>query len=283
MNNSFKLRVKEFFENSGTICAALNRSQKLYFFGVVFCVLSAFWYVTPFEQVFLAALVTCGVLLTFGVISDLLYVYKIVWDSLLGKAVILLSYAFSTNLAYALSARVLNEIVKFDSDNLVYATNFVAVLLVPLFIVATSYIIFMLFFLFGQLYLMFAMGADQIKSIKCFSGMLPEKIELYPIATFVIRIFAFPAVLGFVWGVSRHAAPVYENFVEKTASDFIYLLEAKSYTGCQVSKNERAIKINDDQIIVVRKIDGTVTFSPQACVPVLISENKKQIGAVGGG
>ncbi|MEC8525036.1 MAG: hypothetical protein VXZ24_12435 [Pseudomonadota bacterium] len=114
----FREKARRLYEKNQALCGKLNRSQKFYYFGFVFGLLAAFWCVTPFSQIFLSVFIAAGLLLTCGVASDILIVYRKVWETNIGKGLILVIYAAATNFAYALSSQIVNEIVTFESSNL---------------------------------------------------------------------------------------------------------------------------------------------------------------------
>jgi len=111
--------------------------------------------------------------------------------------------------------------------------------------------------------------AEQFKTNECLKHIVPEKIESYALRTFLARFFVFPSVLGFYWSISGHAMPAYVNFVEHTTKVFIYNLEAKKFSRCELSKGQKVIEINDKEIVVVEKLNGGYFFSPQICSPKL--------------
>lgn len=271
----FREKARRFYERNQALCSKLNRSQKFYYFGFIFALLAVFWYVTPFSEIFLSVFIAAGLLLTCGVASDILIVYKKVWETNIGKGLILVIYAASTNFAYALSSQIVNEIVTFESSKLIYSINLVAVMLLPLFVLAFTYLVFAVIFIFGQFYMLIIEHAEQLKTDECLKHIIPEKIESYAFRTFLVRFFVFPSVLGFYWSISGHAMPAYGNFVENTTKAFIYNLEAKKFSRCELSKGKKIIEINDKEIVVVEKLSGGYLFSPQICSPAL-KPNKRR-------
>ena len=270
----FREKARRLYEKNQALCGKLNRSQKFYYFGFVFGLLAAFWCVTPFSQIFLSVFIAAGLLLTCGVASDILIVYRKVWETNIGKGLILVIYAAATNFAYALSSQIVNEIVTFESSKLIYSINLVAVMLLPLFVLAFTYLVFAVIFIFGQFYMLMIAHAEQFKTDECLKHIIPEKIESYAFRTFFVRFFVFPSVLGFYWSISGHAMPAYGNFVENTTKAFIYNLEAKKFSRCKLSKGQKVIEVNDKEIVVVEKLSGGYLFSPQVCSPIL-TPNKK--------
>lgn len=262
-------KANHIYDKNQALCGKLNRSQKFYYFGFVFVFLAVLWYFTPFTPIFRSIFIISGLLFTLGVASDILIVYKKVWKTNLGKGLILIIYAIATNFAYALSSQIVNEILTFESSKLIYTINLVAVMLLPLFALALTYFVFAIIFIFGQFYMLIIVNADQFKTDECLKSLIPENIESYAFTTFIIRLFVFPLVLGFYWSISGYAMPAYNSFVESTTKAFIYNLEAKKFSRCKLATSQKAIEINDKEIVVVEKIDGEYFFTPKPCLPVL--------------
>ncbi len=262
-------KAKNIYDKNQALCGKLNRSQKFYYFGFICGFLAIFLYFTPFTQIFRSIFIVSGLLFTFGVASDILIIYKKVWRTDLGKGLILIIYATATNFAYAFSSQIVNEILTFESSKLIYTLNLVAVMLLPLFALALTYFVFAIIFIFGQFYMLIIINAEQFKTDKCLKILIPENIEPYAFKTFIVRFFVFPLVLGFYWSISGHAMPAYNYFIENTTKAFIYNLEAKKFSRCKLATSQKAIEINDKEIVVVEKIDGEYFFTPKPCLPVL--------------
>jgi hypothetical protein len=267
-------KARQIYEKNQALCGKLNRSQKCYYFGFVFGVFALFWYFTPFTDIFKSAFIVAGLLLTCAVASDILIIYKKVWETNIGKGFVLVLYAAATNFAYALSTQVVNEILTFESSKLIYSINLVAVMLLPLFVLAFTYLAFAVIFIFGQFYMLIVAHAEQLKSDECLKSLIPEKVEPYAFRTFLVRFFVFPLVFGFYWSISGHTMPAYGSFVESTTKAFIYNLEAKKFSRCELLLGQKAIEINDKEIVVVEKLNGKYVFTPKYCSPIL-KPNKK--------
>jgi len=253
----------------GAVCEKFNRSQRFYFLGFIFSALAVFWYVTPYNEIFLTATVTAGIFLTCGIISDLLLLYKTVWATVIGRGLLLLLFAFATNIAYSASARLVNELVRFDTSSLTYTVNLVAFLLVPIFFFIGTSVFFSIVLIAGQFYLMLTMYSEEIRKNRCIGTLVPRTEENYPGATFAARFIAFPAVLGFLTGSGRNATPAYESFVEETASAFIFHVDSARYSRCEILQSERVIKVNDGEIIVVKRGKDGIKFEPRKCTPII--------------
>lgn len=273
---SFREKVQLFYKNSQSVCSKLNRSQKFFVFGALIFMLAGFWWLTTFTEFFFATLTLSGILLVSGVISDLLYVYSKVWSTYIGKSLLLLLYLLASTIAYAIASQVVNEVVQFDSSKLSYAITFVAILLVPFFLFASTYIVFAILIIFSQLYFFFASFAETLKSDQCFKSIIPDKLESYPGWTFLARIVIYPVAFGFLWRGVDHLGPKYETFVKDTAAAFIYHLEASKYSRCHMAEGTKVIPVNDKEIIVIRNVVDKYYFHPEECSPLILPNKTVQ-------
>jgi len=63
--------------------------------------------------------------------------------------------------------------------------------------------------------------------------------------------------------------PKYEKFLDRNTKAFLYNFEANKYSRCKLGENERAIRVNDNEIIVVTKKEDIYKFLPKKCIPLL--------------
>lgn len=277
---SIRKKAKIVFERAQTLCSDLNRSQKFFFFGALLGLIALLWWVTPFDKAFLSVAILSGLLLVSGVISDLLSIYARTFSTTLGKGVLLLLYALATTTAYALATQIVNQVIAFEASNLSNAVVFVAILLVPILILGFTYILFALIFILGQFYLVIAMFAESLKHDECFKDLIPKNFERYPGVTFCSRLIIYPATLGFIWGLGGNLLPKYEDFVDESASAFIYHLEAVKFSRCEnVPTNAKVIHINDTEVVIATMADGEYTFEPAACVPRIVPNKSRKADA----
>lgn len=271
----FKRILRKLFVQNERLCENLNRSQKLYYFGVVFLLLAGFWWLTRFTDIALAVLSLSGIFFTLAIISDIDSVYKKIWNINIGKGLILLVYAITTNLAYAIAAQFITEVVKYDPVKLVFAINFVAVLLVPLFIAAASFVIFFMFFMFGQAYMLIVVQAEHIRSSRCLKGIIPEINEQYPQSTFFIRFLVFPLLLSFYGTIAENYYPSYLKFIKSSTESFIFNFEAKQYSRCTLEDGQRALYVNEKELVVVEEVSSRYIFTATLCKPKLSTINDR--------
>ncbi|WP_159070095.1 hypothetical protein [Neisseria animaloris] len=200
-----------------------------------------------------------------GVISDTLVIYNKIWSTLIGKAFLLIIYALGTTIAYGLSGQIVNEIIQFDTSAMTRTINFVAILLIPLFIFIILAIIFVIL---GYFYILFI---QLIKDLK-----IKIKLEYYPWWTFTIRFISYILVFSFTFTLLTNLLPSYSKFLKDYTSAFIYYVESVRFSRCKnIPLNTRVLPINENEIITIRKTKDGYIFNPMACNTKISSKIKQ--------
>ena len=172
--------IKKTLKIAQLVCTKLNRSQRIYYFSALFWGAALLCYLLTFALLAYASMIAAIGFMFAGVISDLLEVFKRIWNTAIGKSVILLMYGGAANLAYAGSNQIINLLIKYDTAPLTYAINYVALLLVPMFVVASTIIVFGVLFFLGQVYFAFISNTESMKNSECLKTVAPSSIENYP-------------------------------------------------------------------------------------------------------
>lgn len=256
-------------EKNLEICNKLNRSQKFYYFGCVSTIFTIFLCLTPFDVALKQFTILTIILISCGIVSDILGIFNKVWKTYLGKGFILVLYATATNIAYALSAIFVNELVRFETSKLIYTINFVAVLLIPLFIFVSTIFFFSIFLLFSQFQIFLIAHRESLKKSQCFDEIFPKEIEYYPYTSLAVRVFIIPIIFGIIISVAKQNLNSYLAFMESKTKLFIYMLEAKNFSRCEKKADQKAIYVNDKEVILITKNNNNYIFEAQPCVPKL--------------
>lgn len=258
-------RAKKVIENTKELCEKLNRSQKLYFFGLLSAIYSLILYIIPVNGGGIAGVSLTLILLYSAIMSDILIVYQKVWNTTIGKGFLLLTFSLCVHMSYGLSSQLINEAVKFDTSKVVYSITFTAALLLPLLFILLTYLLFAVVFLFGQFYLVIASFASSFKDDPCLGGLIPKNLENYPYTTFFVRLLIYPAAFGILWGTSGAVSPIYAKNVDTLSKEFVYFFDAKAYSRCKQEDGERVISVTDKEIVIAKRLEGRITFSPKKC------------------
>jgi hypothetical protein len=251
-----------------TFWSKLSRSQKYYFSGLMLVVLGTIpIYVSSYYVVLIMGLT----LLACGIISDFLFLTHKILQTLLGKGALIIVSSLITTMGYAFAGQIINEIVQFDISGINYATSFAAILLIPLLLLiiplATFLFLFFIFIISAPFFF--------IKDILEKMGFNFGVSEHLPTITMVLRVFIYATFFGIIQSFfSNHAVQKpYEEFVIGYTKAFIYNFEAKKYSRCaNIPENAKVITVpeNNDEIILVAKVDKNYTFNAIQCVPKLV-------------
>lgn len=135
-----------------------------------------------------------GLIAAVGFSRELWQTFLKVWESHLGKSVILLCYAVIANFTLALAAKKVNQVVGIEPTTLIYTQGFTTFLLLPFWLLTFSMIAMTIALLFMQIWLLFLGGLKLI-------GLYRKRITLdehFPKLFFILRIILLPLVLGFL-------------------------------------------------------------------------------------
>ncbi|WP_102795571.1 hypothetical protein [Bowmanella denitrificans] len=166
----------------------LSPSQKLYVLALV---------ILPFHQGWMVALPTA-----LALAMEFWPRFTTWWESLAGRALILLFYAAIANFAVAGAAGLVNDVTGVAAHNLSYTHNFAILLLFPTWAISISLILLLLFQMLLPLYLI------AILLLKPFGekGMRLLSRCRYPISTTLVRILLSTMVLVNLMDAVQHSS-----------------------------------------------------------------------------
>ncbi|KAF7788556.1 hypothetical protein PRUB_a1547 [Pseudoalteromonas rubra] len=159
----------------------LNVAQRCYFSATVLCLLAIFNELPEDSSLYLGASVLALIAMTREFWPRFIHL----WESLPGKAVILLFYAFIANYALAQAAGMVNDITGVNADHLPYSHNFSMLLSVPTWFVTTSILLLILLQLIQPVYLFVLMLLRPFGLHKWWHS--PD--YQYPVTTGLVRFF----------------------------------------------------------------------------------------------
>lgn len=220
------------------------------------------------------------------------------WDSLAGKAFILLFYATITNFALALSAAVVNEVTGVSANHFNYTHNFALLLILPVWVIGISLAALLLFQIAMPFYLflLLVLKPFGIKLVRLFSKsehpLFTNSIRF--VASFAV-IFQLMALLDGEQQINKALAAVdseqptqlpteqekpkeqqqdnakddvsgvininftgHSSIVKSLIAQFAYNFEADIYSRCKHPEGTRSIELNDYEVLHINKADDTL-------------------------
>ena len=223
------------------------------------------------------------------------------WHSLAGKAVLLFCYAVVANFALVNASGLINEITGVSAIHLTYSHNFAILLMLPLWILGFTLAILLLMQFIIPLYLIFLLllkpfgikATQLISSVRYpfttgivrmgLSMLLLSQLIIYFPDDFqkVARVFDDERVINEVIEevideVDIHQSKTlprhYEKFIGWSLREFIYQLEADSFSRCQIPEKSRVIELNDYEVLAISKQEKQYTYQVIKCVSPAIGQ-----------
>lgn len=247
------------------IFPSLSGSQKCYLVALLMIPFLPVWWIVPIPHVLLIAGAWILLLLTLGIVIDVLGIYNWLWSKSLGKALILIIYAVLLNLSVALSDQIVNDIVGNISSNLTYSISFTSILLIPLFLAAAMAAAFIFIFTFGQIYLFAKMLINDASKNEKLKNIVPTLSEVHPLKTSLFRFFVAVFIFPFYLTIAGHIFPHYAKGVYQASAFFIYNLQAYGKHTCEVSQPSKVIPVDGNNVIIVTPSDTGYSFKNGEC------------------
>ncbi|AFU99137.1 hypothetical protein [Simiduia agarivorans] len=247
---------------------------------------------TGFQKFYLLALLalplhggTAALLAIAGLILDFWPRFVRLWESLAGKAAILLFYAVVANFAFASAAGLINQLTGVNADFLPYSLNTALLLNLPGYAFGISVLALVIIGLFFPLFLLaiFLLRLVGVSHQRLFRD-IP-----YPVSTLCIRfVLSWLLIMQSADLFSQQEEPAleaarserdinlvavdtsgYERTISRLLSQFIYYFEAAEKSRCVLADGERAIELNDYQYLAISKDDVAdygLRYQVKACV-----------------
>jgi hypothetical protein len=238
---------------------SLSGTQRLYLFSALFFVTSLAMSKIEISELAIGAKYASIALIYVAVLNEFLYIFKYLWGSMLGKATILAVYFIITNIFLAASSVAINDLIKTDVVTLTYTQNIIAISLIPSALILASAILSILGMVLYQFYLFITI--DKSLGLKTFFGYknnIPG--ERFPVLTFVFRIIALSVIYTVSTNTLEAVNKGANQFIQDEVSSFIYTFEGKKYTRCTLNEDQRAVKGDDNQYLIITKTEKTYDF-----------------------
>lgn len=243
---------------------ALLPHQKAYvnaaLFFVIYLVLSPFGW--EFTQGFaILAMLSWGMALT----SDLSAFYSRISESPLGKLLLVVVVGVGANVAIAISAQLVNELVGVDPGKFAHTIAFASVLVSVVLILLSLSAIFILGLGFGVMYLMFHWSDGRFISM-IFPWYRVEESTPYKRSTITVQVVSFLVLCGLAFSWVTDGKHGYNAFVEDKARWFLYTFEMYKKSPCVMRDGQRVAFLSDDQVLVASEEGDVITFQVQPCL-----------------
>jgi hypothetical protein len=196
---------------------------------------------------------------------DLIGLYKKVYESVLGKAFLILLLSLCTKIAMTLSSQLVNDITSNDPSKFPHTIAIFSILCIPFFVAAAFSILYALLMVASPLLLMFHSLPDEKMKEVVIPGYSTKPSIPYQKTTRIIQFISFTFFCGFVFSSSQKVMKSYETFLTDTARSFIYTMEMYPKAPCVLEPGSKVAFLSDDKILVGTKNSTGITFKRSEC------------------
>ncbi len=256
--------AKLLLDKNSVFCSTASRSQKLYAFGysvVLFAIIMRLFGLNNELNILYFAVCMLGL----GVTSDLVMVYKRIWETSLGKACLLIVYFLLSNIALGLAENAINIVTKVDFVSATYTKAILTVMMIPLFAWGISVFLMTMSFVFIPIFFMVLLMCKELVQNPCFSFLGNTFSSYLAKTTLAARFFAFLLLFVFLKSEGQEWARDFDGFLDKQLPFSLYLLDGRKFVDCKLDENERGIKGDEGRYLIIREEERGYSFKTNVC------------------
>lgn len=249
---------------SGHYCVLLP-NQKAYVNSAVlfffYFVLRPFW-----EDLSTGFLAFAFLLWGMALCSDLLTFYSKVTETILGKIVLVAIASTGVNVAVAMSAQLVNDVIGWDPGSFVHTIAFVSIFqgfTLTLFVLG---VLFAVGIVFGFIFIVFHFSYDERLLSAIFPWYVAGRSVPHKRLTVLVQAASFLTLCWFAYSWVANEQPRYQAFIEGKARLFLYSFEMyEKAPTCSLTQNQRVAFLEGGQVLVANKVGDEITFTVRSC------------------
>lgn len=224
------------------------------YFSAVFCLIIGIAFSTEFELWMNAA----GVFAFFGMLRELLSLFRKLWHTILGKSLIVVTYASLTNLAFAFAAVKINDVTGIEPFPFTYTLGFTTFILMPFWLVISSTILLSLTIMIANVWMLFRLCLKVI-GIRLKMHWEDENLA---VLTMFFRIGLIPLVMVVVLSVIEPYLPSMNSKRMSSIDIGTGLINLKSEISAELANetndDELAKNLLDDEVLNESAVDKSL-------------------------
>ncbi|NMV41993.1 hypothetical protein [Ralstonia insidiosa] len=258
--------ISRLWDKFSEVHATLAAEQKLY---INVCLVASFYLLVLVLEGKPVAGTYAELLLLFSayvVFYDILRWYRQLSEHLFGKALIALTFAAMSNLAYSFAGQVVAQVIHVVPTGFVRTTLFIAIMMIPVLMTLIGGVVFAGGIIMSSLIMIFSMFGNFDPRIKrwLFAGTLPDSSLKFPIPTRIFQVIFYSIIGYMLFLAGKSSADWYEKEIFYLTPRLIYHFDM--YRGLECNKLGEGYKLAvlGDSKYLLGKLSksGDVSFDP---------------------
>lgn len=243
----------------------LSTEQKLYVNACILTLSSALLLLAGGKPFLLAYIVLLTIFFGYIALHDVLRWYKALSENLLGKAIIGITFAAATNLAYSLAGQAVAQIVHVTPTNFVRTTLFIAILMIPVLMIFAGGIVFVIGIFMSSVVMLPSLLANFGPRLKgwLFAGTLAESTIRFKFATRFFQIVFYSTIGYTIYITGQNSLTWYESKISYLAPQLIYNFDMYDGHECKIGPQYKLAPLGDAKFLLAQKLpSGNINFKP---------------------
>lgn len=255
---------KDYFDGILMLNSKLDTSQKILRNLIFAIIIGGFLNIFASEEVWRSFFIIILMYWSFSVFHCLLYLYKMIYQTSLGKGVLLLGASLCVNLVFCVAGEIINNITSVSPTNFPHSLVFISIAMIPLVIPIGMILLFIVILISAPLWGWFFVYDEDFKKF-LMPGYVPNKKRLLHKSTLLIQIFSIATYCFFIYTIAHIKLNDYVSYVNDRSQEIIYNLEMFNKSQCVNIKIGKVAFISDDHVLVATKDKEGYKFEVLKC------------------
>ncbi|WP_251928079.1 hypothetical protein [Raoultella planticola] len=201
---------------------------------------------------------------SFSVFHGLVGIYKKVYETTLGKGVLILGSTLCLNFALCLSGVVINDITSVSPTNFPHSLIFISAAMIPLIVPLGMILMFLVILVSAPIWSWFFVYDDKLKKM-LIPGYEPNQQRFLHKTTLIIQIISLIIYCSFIFQIAQLKGDDYTSYINSKSQGMIYMLEMFDKSPCANINNAKVSFLGDGNILVATKNNDKYSFKVMKC------------------
>lgn len=201
---------------------------------------------------------------SFSVFHDLIGIYRKVYETALGKGVLILGGTLCLNFSLCLSGAVINNVTSVSPTNFPHSLIFISAAMIPLIVPLGMILLLAVILVSAPIWSWFFVYNDKLKKM-LIPGYEPNQQRFLHKTTLIIKIIYLIIYCSFIFHFARLKGEHYISYINSKSQSMIYTLEMFDKSPCANISSAKVSFLGDSNVLVATKNNNKYLFLVMRC------------------